>query len=744
MSLKLTNEKAVLHPVEMDGAAAIALTMGVSSDAVIDSTRTLVWLDAVKKYIIEVDSGLLWEIPPYVSNDYYMSMAHTDAGGAEMYLTDGVVVPLRAVGESDSSKRYGLQQLCGHTERTSSVILSLTDYGGYFIQPYLFFDEEHDVLYALPSISQTLYTGTWTWYSANQELYVKTPTWSGYIALKDCVVPSSILEATVDWKTPSKMYGATQEAITQYGFYLKNGFFPDDCVVEGYTGELTSSSLFLDNEGNYYGPDASVDGMYLIMWTHVAGSKELTIQVGDSPEYPEYTKDLTFTALDINGSTLKLTGDVFQLGSFAGKSTALSNTMAIGHNVAQCSQSPQGSTASPSEPEGGCISLGFNLNELSQSFNSVNIGSNSGKTQEPECINIGNYNALYAGTRSITIGNYCGSGVSHNASQPFSSMVGSIGIGGYAGYHGLKVGTICIGDGAGRGIGKNENATGTNEQAQLTGFYSVVIGMGAAAQGCGNTSVAIGYNALNQAELGLHGTGTIFIGYNAGNSSTTQYGNNSFAIGTNAHKDSTGETKESGCIGTNASTTDTNQVRIGGPSQDVYAKSYLNVVSDMRDKADICEGLGYDFIMALRACQFRYDTRESYFEDVDVVVKKAGTPSMQLNEQTGEMSLVLQTEERTTSERRAVPYDGRHKGKRFHQGLLAQEVKAVMDAQGVDFSGYREASHNGSGAADRLTLQYEAFIAPLISTVQTLNDRITEQGKLIDELTKLIGDKYAS
>ena len=64
---------------------------------------------------------------------------------------------------------------------------------------------------------------------------------------------------------------------------------------------------------------------------------------------------------------------------------------------------------------------------------------------------------------------------------------------------------------------------------------------------------------------------------------------------------------------------------------------------------------------------------------------------------------------------------------RKHQGLIAQEVKAVLDDIGMDaadFGGYVDA--NISGGADKLALRYRQFIAPLIKAVQELTARIEE------------------
>ena len=61
--------------------------------------------------------------------------------------------------------------------------------------------------------------------------------------------------------------------------------------------------------------------------------------------------------------------------------------------------------------------------------------------------------------------------------------------------------------------------------------------------------------------------------------------------------------------------------------------------------------------------------------------------------------------------------------------MIAQEVKALIDAQGVDFGGYQD--HAVKGGEDVLTVGYIEFIAPMIKAIQeqqaiiqTLTDRI--------------------
>ena len=101
---------------------------------------------------------------------------------------------------------------------------------------------------------------------------------------------------------------------------------------------------------------------------------------------------------------------------------------------------------------------------------------------------------------------------------------------------------------------------------------------------------------------------------------------------------------------------------------DVYATNGTIQTSDERQKDDVVDSaLGLDFVLALRAVQFRWA-----------------------------------------------------KGKRPHQGLLAQQVKAVMDGQKIaDFAGYVHDEES-----DQYGLRYAEFIPPLIKAVQELTKRV--------------------
>lgn len=102
----------------------------------------------------------------------------------------------------------------------------------------------------------------------------------------------------------------------------------------------------------------------------------------------------------------------------------------------------------------------------------------------------------------------------------------------------------------------------------------------------------------------------------------------------------------------------------------VYAANGTIQTSDAREKTDImATDLGLGFINALRPISYRWRKGEDH---------------------------------------------------RRHYGLVAQEVKQVLDAAGAEFGGYED------GDEEKLGLNYAQFIAPLIRAVQELSAQVAE------------------
>ena len=71
-------------------------------------------------------------------------------------------------------------------------------------------------------------------------------------------------------------------------------------------------------------------------------------------------------------------------------------------------------------------------------------------------------------------------------------------------------------------------------------------------------------------------------------------------------------------------------------------------------------------------------------------------------------------------------------GTRTHYGLIAQEVKDVLDD--VDFGGYVYDEET-----DTMALRYDQFISPLIKAVQEQQSIICSQSSVINTLKSCLG-----
>ena len=223
--------------------------------------------------------------------------------------------------------------------------------------------------------------------------------------------------------------------------------------------------------------------------------------------------------------------------------------------------------------------------------------------------------------------------------------------------------------------GTNNVAVGKNTMKDASQCRSnVAAGNQALKNSQGDNNTAVGQAALTSVTTGYNNTA---LGYIAGETIDTQF--------------------NSSCLGYNAQVTGSNQVQIGDPFTTTYAYGSVQNRSDARDKTDIRDTLlGLDFIKSLRPVDFRWDYREDYYnneeytEDGDSLIRKV-----------------------------AVPQDGSRSRKRFHHGLIAQEVKQAADSQNIDFAGYQD--HSIAGGDDVLSIGYNELIAPLIKAVQQLS-----------------------
>lgn len=261
-----------------------------------------------------------------------------------------------------------------------------------------------------------------------------------------------------------------------------------------------------------------------------------------------------------------------------------------------------------------------------------------------------------------------------------------------------------------------------------TGRSNLAIGFGAL-NSCttSNSNVAIGENALNKLTTpNFFGQGgNVAVGVSAIENLTTGLFNtsvgtsSSLGITTGNYNTSVGYSALTGVstynnctgLGYQATTTGDNQVQLGNSSTVTYVYGTVQNRSDMRDKVDIRDTvLGLEFVNKLRPVDFKWDYREDYRE----YVKNTDGILTELEH----------------------PKDGSKKRNRYHHGLIAQEVKSVIDETGIDFGGYQD--HSINGGKDILSIGYDELMAPMIKAIQELTAKVNEQATTIEELKNVI------
>jgi hypothetical protein len=122
----------------------------------------------------------------------------------------------------------------------------------------------------------------------------------------------------------------------------------------------------------------------------------------------------------------------------------------------------------------------------------------------------------------------------------------------------------------------------------------------------------------------------------------------------------------------------------------VYAVNGTIQTSDLREKTDVAtSSLGADFIKQLRPVSYKFKVGEN------VITK----------DEDGETDIVTP-----------------RPGERTHWGFVAQEVKEVVDAAGVDFGGWILTVKDDPDSTQGL--RYDQFIAPLTKALQEALEKI--------------------
>jgi len=260
----------------------------------------------------------------------------------------------------------------------------------------------------------------------------------------------------------------------------------------------------------------------------------------------------------------------------------------------------------------------------------------------------------------------------------------------------------------------------------------------------GNENIAIGLNSMRFNSTGYKNTA---LGVATLENTTTGFSNT--AIGYAALYNNTegsfnvgvgqntllGVTTQYGCValGVNADVTGNLQVQLGDSATTTYAYGAVQNRSDIRDKADVRDTeLGLEFVNALRPVDFKWDMREDYRPEAPESVAK---PTELKDDATEEEKAKYAQELAAYNAYKVeldkwledvklanITHDGSKKRNRFHHGLIAQEVKSVLDAKGIDFGGFQD--HSVKGGEDVLSIGYVELIAPMLKAIQELSAEV--------------------
>ena len=244
----------------------------------------------------------------------------------------------------------------------------------------------------------------------------------------------------------------------------------------------------------------------------------------------------------------------------------------------------------------------------------------------------------------------------------------------------------------------------------------VAVGVSALAASTGSYNVAGGAHSLSNVDSGSSNTA---LGYNSG--SVLEGGQKCIYIGKGAQASGADVTDEI-AIGCDLTGGGSNKARIGQSAvhmeidiTDAGTPSWA-ATSDARIKDNITDtDLGLDFINAIRAVKHTVKNTQEWPEELkpDIDKERQVTRNVTVIDEDGNESVVQQTE--------TIPPRPRHADNpTVNDGVIAQEIKAVCDAQGVTFSGW------GEDTKGMQHIQYERFVMPLIKAVQELTARVAE------------------
>jgi hypothetical protein len=379
--------------------------------------------------------------------------------------------------------------------------------------------------------------------------------------------------------------------------------------------------------------------------------------------------------------------------------------------------------------------------------NSVTFGRGSGNDANST---VAGEFALSSNTSGIWNSAFGRSALLNNTSGSFNVAVGNSALrSNTSGSSNTSIGTGSLHNST---TGQDNTAIGGNALFYNNGSRNTAVGLSALfLNTSGENNVAFGHAAMNRNttgsanascgvyalqfnEVGNYNTasGGSSLVFNESGSYNSGFGHlalaGSYGGASIAYNNTTG-------LGYNAQITGSNQVQLGNSSTTTYAYGAVQNRSDVRDKADIRDTtLGLEFIDSLRPVDFKWDMREDYRPAIpDIVAKPLELSDDATDEEKNQYAEQLVAYEEfieakdqwlEDSKLTNITHDGSKKRSRYHHGLIAQEVKEVLDQQGIDFGGFQD--HSLKGGDDVLSVGYIELIAPMIKAIQQLKARVEQ------------------
>jgi hypothetical protein len=357
-------------------------------------------------------------------------------------------------------------------------------------------------------------------------------------------------------------------------------------------------------------------------------------------------------------------------------------------------------------------------------INGVKVGKGGGNIAQNTAIGTNALNSNATGNYNTAVGNNT---LTLNTSNSNTAV----------GYESLKVNTTGADNAALGIVALNSNTTGNYNTANgtgslqynTTGSYNTAVGLHSLrlnttasdntalgtqslySNTTGGSNVAVGENALYNNTTANNNTAVGITALSANTTGTTNTG-----LGASALSNNTTFNNVTG-LGYDSQITASGQVQLGNASTTTYVYGTVQNRSDLRDKADVRDTvLGLDFISKLRPVDYKWDMREDYKTEAPSALSKDAT------EEEKEAYKIVMDAWLESVKLDNLNHNGTNKRNRFHHGLIAQEVKEVIEETGVDFGGFQD--HKISQGQDVLSIGYDELIAPMIKAIQELKAEI--------------------